>query len=127
MGMLIQATRAARASALRTCSRTYITVFVVGLMSGRTAGVLGIKITGRDVKIVPSSLPDSPIIILVPTYSLRFRAVAAVGLRGLVELHTGALGVHLRPPQRLSFLAPPQHAVLQHLNAVVILIGRYAR
>ena len=44
-----------------------ITVFIVGLMSGRTPEYLGIKITGRDVKLVMIAFLIHPLIILIPT------------------------------------------------------------
>ena len=44
-----------------------ITVFVVGLMSGRTPEYLGMKITGRDVKLVMMAFLIHPMIILIPT------------------------------------------------------------
>ena len=44
-----------------------ITVFIVGLMSGRTPEYLGMKITGRDVKLVMAAFLIHPLIILIPT------------------------------------------------------------
>jgi K+-transporting ATPase ATPase A chain len=44
-----------------------ITVFIVGLMSGRTPEYLGVKITARDVKLVMVAFLIHPIIILIPT------------------------------------------------------------
>src|SRR5436853_5810208 len=44
-----------------------ITVFIVGLMSGRTPEYLGMKISARDVKIVMVAFLVHPVIILVPT------------------------------------------------------------
>jgi K+-transporting ATPase ATPase A chain len=60
-----------------------ITVFIVGLMSGRTPEYLGIKITGRDVKLVMVSFLIHPIIILVPTViAYASGAAAAIGVGG---------------------------------------------
>ena len=47
-----------------------ITVFIVGLMSGRTPEYLGIKITGRDVKLVMIAFLIHPMIILIPTVAV---------------------------------------------------------
>ncbi len=60
-----------------------ITVFIVGLMSGRTPEYLGIKITGRDVKLVMVSFLIHPIIILVPTViAYASGAASAIGVGG---------------------------------------------
>ena len=60
-----------------------ITVFIVGLMSGRTPEYLGIKITGRDVKLVMLTFLIHPIIILIPTViAYASGAAAAVGVGG---------------------------------------------
>ena len=58
-----------------------ITVFLVGLMSGRTPEYLGIKITGRDVKLVMIAFLIHPIIILVPTVlAYATGAASAIGV-----------------------------------------------
>jgi K+-transporting ATPase ATPase A chain len=58
-----------------------ITVFIVGLMSGRTPEYLGIKITGRDVKLVMVTFLIHPLIILIPTViAYASGAVAAIGV-----------------------------------------------
>jgi K+-transporting ATPase ATPase A chain len=44
-----------------------ITVFIVGLMSGRTPEYLGVKITGHDIKLVMITFLIHPILILIPT------------------------------------------------------------
>ncbi len=68
MGMLIQATPGGKGVGLMYMIMfIVITVFVVGLMSGRTPEYLGIKITARDVKLVMVAFLVHPIIILVPT------------------------------------------------------------
>ncbi len=60
-----------------------ITVFIVGLMSGRTPEYLGIKITGRDVKLVMVAFLIHPLIILIPTLLTYVTgAAAAVGVAG---------------------------------------------
>ena len=68
MGMLIQATPGGKGVGLMyMIMYIVITVFIVGLMSGRTPEYLGIKITSRDVKLVMLAFLIHPIIILVPT------------------------------------------------------------
>ena len=60
-----------------------ITVFIVGLMSGRTPEYLGIKITGRDVKLVMIAFLIHPLIILIPTLiTYATGAAASVGVAG---------------------------------------------
>jgi len=61
----------------------HITVFIVGLMSGRTPEYLGIKVNGRDMKIVLVAFLIHPIVILVPTIlAYSSGAVAAIGSGG---------------------------------------------
>jgi K+-transporting ATPase ATPase A chain len=80
-GMLIQATPGGKGVGLMyMVMYLIITVFVVGLMSGRTPEYLGIKITGRDVKLVMVAFLVHPLIILVPTFlAYATGAAAAVG------------------------------------------------
>ncbi len=67
-GMLIQATPGGKGVGLMYMIMFIIlTVFIVGLMSGRTPEYLGMKITARDVKLVMIAFLIHPIIILVPT------------------------------------------------------------
>jgi K+-transporting ATPase ATPase A chain len=81
MGMLIQATPGGKGVGLMyMLMYIIITVFLVGLMSGRTPEYLGIKITGRDVKLVMTAFLIHPIIILVPTVlAYASGAASAVG------------------------------------------------
>jgi len=68
MGMLIQATPGGKGVGLMyMIMYVIITVFVVGLMSGRTPEYLGMKITARDVMLVMVTFLVHPIIILIPT------------------------------------------------------------
>lgn len=68
MGMIIQATPGGKGVGLMyMIMYIVITVFIVGLMSGRTPEYLGFKITGRDMKLVMAAFLIHPIIILVPT------------------------------------------------------------
>jgi K+-transporting ATPase ATPase A chain len=60
-----------------------ITVFVVGLMSGRTPEYLSVKITGRDVLLVMVAFLLHPITILIPTVTAYASgAAAAIGVNG---------------------------------------------
>jgi len=58
-----------------------ITVFIVGLMSGRTPEYLGMKINARDVKLVMVAFLVHPILILVPTVvAYASGAASAIGV-----------------------------------------------
>ena len=82
MGMLIQSTPGGKGVGLMyMVMYIIITVFIVGLMSGRTPEYLGMKITGRDVKLVMVAFLIHPLIILVPTVlAFATGAAAAIGL-----------------------------------------------
>ena len=68
MGMLIQATPGGKGVGLMyMVMYVVITVFIVGLMSGRTPEYLGMKINGRDVTLVMVAFLVHPIMILIPT------------------------------------------------------------
>ncbi len=68
MGMLIQSTPGGKGVGLMyMLMYIIITIFIVGLMSGRTPEYLGIKITGRDVKLVMLAFLIHPLIIIIPT------------------------------------------------------------
>ncbi|HZY47633.1 MAG TPA: potassium-transporting ATPase subunit KdpA [Candidatus Bathyarchaeia archaeon] len=67
-GMLIQATPGGKGvGVMYMVMFIILTVFIVGLMSGRTPEYLGMKITARDVKLVMVAFLIHPIIILIPT------------------------------------------------------------
>lgn len=82
MGMLIQATPGGKGVGLMyMVMYIVITVFIVGLMSGRTPEYLGFKITGRDMKLVMVAFLIHPIIILVPTViAYATGAASAIGV-----------------------------------------------
>ena len=84
MGMLIQATPGGKGVGLMyMIMYVVITVFVVGLMSGRTPEYLGMKITGRDVLLVMVTFLVHPIIILIPTVlAYATGAASAIGVGG---------------------------------------------
>lgn len=68
MGMLIQATPGGKGVGMMyMLMYIVITVFIVGLMSGRTPEYLGMKVNARDVKLVMITFLVHPVIILVPT------------------------------------------------------------
>ena len=84
MGMMIQATPGGKGVGLMYMIMfVIITVFVVGLMSGRTPEYLGMKITARDVKLVMVAFLIHPLIIVIPTviaYAGKF--TDAIGING---------------------------------------------
>jgi K+-transporting ATPase ATPase A chain len=84
MGMLIQSTPGGKGVGLMyMIMYIVITVFIVGLMSGRTPEYLGFKITARDVKLVMIAFLIHPIIILIPSVvAYASGQVAAIGLSG---------------------------------------------
>ena len=107
-----------------------ITVFIVGLMSGRTPEYLGMKITGRDVKLVMIAFLIHPIIILVPTViAYASGAVSAIGLSSssvgytqiLYEFTTAAAN------NGSDFLGASGNTPFFNIaTGIIMLIGRYA-
>ena len=106
-----------------------ITVFIVGLMSGRTPEYLNMKITGRDVKLVMIAFLIHPIIILVPTVlAYASGAVTALGASGnsvytqiLYEFTSAAAN------NGSDFLGASANTPFFNIaSAIVMLIGRYA-
>src|SRR5438093_5898605 len=88
MGMLIQSTPGGEGVGLMyMVMYVVITVFIVGLMSGRTPEYLGMKINARDVKIVMITFLVHPVIILVPTV-----LAYATGAASAVRVSTGSTG-----------------------------------
>lgn len=82
MGMLVQSAPGGKGvGVMYMVMYIIITVFIVGLMSGRTPEYLGMKINARDVKLVMVAFLVHPIIILVPTVlAYATGAVSAVGI-----------------------------------------------
>src|SRR3989442_10187535 len=67
-GMLIQAAPGGKGvGVMYMVMFIVLTVFIVGLMSGRTPEYLGLKITARDVKLVMIAFLVHPVIVLIPT------------------------------------------------------------
>ncbi|HEV2120306.1 MAG TPA: potassium-transporting ATPase subunit KdpA [Candidatus Bathyarchaeia archaeon] len=81
-GMLIQATPGGKGvGVMYMVMFIVLTIFIVGLMSGRTPEYLGMKITSRDVKLVMIAFLVHPIIILVPTVLAYWTgAASAIGV-----------------------------------------------
>ncbi len=107
-----------------------ITVFIVGLMSGRTPEYLGIKITGRDVKLVMMTFLIHPIIILIPTIAAYVTgAAAAIGVTGNSIGYTQVLYEFTSAAANngSDFLGASANTPFFNIStAAVILIGRYA-
>ncbi len=88
LGMLIQSTPGGKGVGLMfMVMYIVITVFIVGLMSGRTPEYLGMKINARDVKIVMIAFLVHPVIILVPTV-----LAYATGATSAIKVSTGSVG-----------------------------------
>jgi len=130
MGMLIQSTPGGKGVGLAyMIMYIVITVFIVGLMSGRTPEYLGIKINGRDVKLVLVAFLVHPIIILFPTVlAYASGAVSAVGLT------TGSVGftqvlyefTSAAANNGSDFLGSAANTLFFNTStAVVIFLGRY--
>src|SRR5213594_1725202 len=88
MGMLIQSSPGGKGvGVMYMVMYVVITVFIVGLMSGRTPEYLGMKINARDVKLVMITFLVHPIIILVPTV-----LAYATGAASAIGVSTGSTG-----------------------------------
>jgi K+-transporting ATPase ATPase A chain len=107
-----------------------ITVFIVGLMSGRTPEYLGMKITGRDVKLVMAAFLIHPLIILIPTVVAYVSgAVSAIGVGGNSVGYTQILWEFTTSAANngSDFLGASGNTPFFNIaTAIVILIGRYA-
>ncbi len=130
MGMLIQATPGGKGVGLMyMVMYIVITVFVVGLMSGRTPEYLGIKITSRDVKLVMVAFLIHPLIILIPTLiayatnavSAVTSSVGSIGFTQILWEYTSAAANN-----GSDFLGASGNTVFFNVStAIVIFIGRY--
>jgi K+-transporting ATPase ATPase A chain len=130
MGMLIQATPGGKGVGLMyMVMYVIITVFIVGLMSGRTPEYLGIKITGRDVKLVMVAFLIHPLIILVPTIlAYASGAAAAVGAGTNAAGFTQVLYEFTSAAANngSDFLGASANTVFFNLaTATVMFLGRY--
>ena len=131
MGMLIQATPGGKGVGLMyMVMYVIITVFIVGLMSGRTPEYLGVKITGRDVKLVMVAFLIHPLIILIPTIaSFASGAAAAVGLSPNASGFTQVFYEFTSAAANngSDFLGAAANTVFFNVStAAVMFVGRYA-
>jgi K+-transporting ATPase ATPase A chain len=130
LGMLIQATPGGKGVGLMyMLMYIVITVFIVGLMSGRTPEYLGFKITGRDMKLVMFTFLIHPIIILIPTVIAYANGAAAalgvgnnsVGFTQILWEFTSAAANN-----GSDFLGASANTPFFNIStAIVMFIGRY--
>ena len=130
MGMFIQSTPGGKGVGLMyMLMYVVITIFIVGLMSGRTPEYLGMKITGRDVKLVMVAFLIHPLAIIIPTViAYASGAVSAIGYNGsslsftqiLYEFTTSAAN------NGSDFLGTTANTPFFNVaTAIVIFVGRY--
>ncbi len=107
-----------------------ITVFIVGLMSGRSPEYLGMKITAKDVKLVMIAFLIHPLLIILPTI-----LAYASGAASAIGIGTNAVGftqllyefTSAAANNGSDFLGAAANTPFFNIStAVVILIGRYA-
>ena len=107
-----------------------LTVFIVGLMSGRTPEYLDMKITGNDVKLVMIAFLIHPMIILIPTVlSYATGAAAAIGIGGSSVGYTQILYEFTSAAANngSDFLGASGNTPFFNIaTAIVILVGRFA-
>jgi K+-transporting ATPase ATPase A chain len=131
MGMFVQAIPGGKGVGLMYMVMfVIITVFIVGLMSGRTPEYLGVKITGRDVKLVMVAFLIHPIIILVPTVmAYASGAAAAIGVSGNSVGYTQILWEFTSAAANngSDFLGASANTPFFNIaTGIVMFIGRYA-
>jgi K+-transporting ATPase ATPase A chain len=131
MGMLIQATPGGKGVGLMYMVMfVVITVFIVGLMSGRTPEYLGMKINSRDVTLVMVAFLVHPIIILVPTVlAYATGAAHAIGVSGTSTGFTQILWEFTSAAANngSDFLGASGNTLFFNVStALVMLIGRFA-
>jgi len=131
MGMLIQSTPGGEGVGLMyMVMYVVITVFIVGLMSGRTPEYLGMKISARDVKLVMITFLVHPVIILVPTV-----LAYATGAASAIHVSTSSSGfskifyefTSAAANNGSDFLGAAGNAPFFNIStALVMFIGRFA-
>jgi K+-transporting ATPase ATPase A chain len=131
MGMLIQATPGGKGVGLMyMVMYVIITVFVVGLMSGRTPEYLGMKINTRDVALVMVAFLLHQVIILIPTFVAYLTgATAAIGVGGNSVGFTQALYEFTSAAANngSDFFGSSANTPFWNIStALVMLAGRYA-
>ncbi len=130
-GMLIQATPGGKGvGVMYMVMFIIITVFIVGLMSGRTPEYLGMKVTSRDVKLVMVAFLIHPVIILIPTVlAYTTGAAASIGLgRGSIGF-TQILYEYTSAASNngSDFLGAAANTPFFNIStALVMIIGRFA-
>jgi K+-transporting ATPase ATPase A chain len=130
-GMLIQATPGGKGvGVMYMVMFIVLTVFIVGLMSGRTPEYLGMKITARDVKLVMIAFLVHPVIILIPTV-LAF----STGAAGAIGVGTNSVGFtrifyefsSAASNNGSDFLGASANTPFFNLSTgIVMLLGRFA-
>lgn len=131
MGMLVQSAPGGAGVGLAYMTMYVIlTVFIVGLMSGRTPEYLGIKITSRDIKLIIVAFLVHPILILVPTLAAYASgAASSIGVNGSSVGFTQVLYEFTSAAANngSDFLGATGDTLFFNLaTAVVMFIGRYA-
>ena len=131
MGMLIQSTPGGKGVGLMyMLMYVVITVFIVGLMSGRTPEYLGMKINARDVKLVMITFLVHPVLILVPTV-----LAYATGAASAIHVSTSSTGftqifyefTSVAANNGSDFLGAAGNTPFFNLStALVMFIGRFA-
>jgi len=130
-GMLTQATPGGKGVGLMYMVMfVVITVFIVGLMSGRTPEYLGMKINSRDVTLVMIAFLVHPITILIPTVlAYATGAAQAIGVNGTSTGFTQILWEFTSAAANngSDFLGASGNTLFFNLStAAVMLIGRFA-
>ncbi len=130
MGMFIQSTPGGKGVGLMyMVMYIVITLFIVGLMSGRTPEYLGMKITARDVKLVMVAFLIHPIIIIIPTLiAYASGAAAAIGYNGTSLSFTQILYEFTSSAANngSDFLGTTGNTPFFNVaTAIVIFLGRY--
>ncbi len=130
MGMLIQSTPGGKGVGLMyLLMYIVITVFIVGLMSGRTPEYLGIKITGRDVKLVMIAFLVHPLIIIIPTviaYASGAAANIGIGANSLGFTQILYEYASSAANNGSDFLGTSANTLFFNIStAIVIFLGRY--
>ena len=130
LGMLIQATPGGKGVGLMyMIMYIIITIFIVGLMSGRTPEYLGMKITGRDVKLVMIAFLVHPLLVIVPTV-----LAYASGAAAAIGIGTGSVGftqilyefTSAAANNGSDFLGPSANTLFFNVSTgVVMFLGRY--
>ncbi len=130
-GMMIQATPGGKGVGLMYMVMFIVlTVFIVGLMSGRTPEYLGMKITARDVKLMMIAFLVHPVIVLIPTV-LAF----STGAAGAIGVGTNPVGftqifyefTSAAANNGSDFLGASANTPFFNIStAIVMLLGRFA-